>query len=70
MNKQITLSALTDELARAKTHKKDFLLQIGRIVPWGEWIRMIEPRYYYSGIEKSEEMRERFFRPARSWNEA
>ncbi len=25
---------------------------------------------YYSGIEKSEEMHERFFRSARSWNEA
>lgn len=48
MNKQITLSALTDELGQAKTRKKEFLSQIERIVPWGKWVKMIEP-YYYKG---------------------
>jgi len=46
MNKQLTLSALTDELARAKTRKKEFLEQIERIVPWGEWECIIKPHYY------------------------
>jgi IS5 family transposase len=46
MIKQITLSALTDELSQAKTHKKEFLEQIERIIPWGEWIEIIKPHYY------------------------
>lgn len=46
MNKQLTLSAIQDELAQAKTHKKEFLAQIERLVPWGEWISIIKPHYY------------------------
>ena len=48
MDKQITLSAMTDELAQAKTRKKEFLEQMNRIIPWGEWIGIIKP-YYYKG---------------------
>ena len=36
MNKQITLSTFSDELANVRTKKKEFLAQIDRIVPWGE----------------------------------
>jgi IS5 family transposase len=46
MNKQMTLSALTDELAQVATKKKDFLRQIERIIPWSEWIGIIKPHYY------------------------
>lgn len=46
MKKQITLSALTDELAQASTSKKEFLFQIERIIPWGEWLGLIKPHYY------------------------
>ena len=46
MNKQISLSALTDELAQVRTKKKEFLEQIDRIIPWGEWIALIQPCYY------------------------
>ena len=46
MNKQITLSALTDELAQVRTKKKEFLEQMDRIIPWGEWIALIQPFYY------------------------
>ena len=46
MNKQITLSALSDELAQVKTKKKEFLVQIERIVPWGKWVATIQPCYY------------------------
>ena len=46
MNKQITLSALTDELAQARTRKKEFLEQMDRIIPWSEWIGIIKPHYY------------------------
>lgn len=36
MDKQMTMSAFSDELANVRTHKKEFLVQIERIVPWGE----------------------------------
>jgi len=46
MNKQISLSALNDELAQARTKEKEFLTQIERIIPWVEWRALIEPCYY------------------------
>ena len=46
MNKQISLSTLSDELSQVRTKKKEFLEQIERIVPWGEWINLIKPCYY------------------------
>ena len=46
MNKQLSLSGLTDELAQAKTRKKKFLGQMERIIPWCEWIGIIKPHYY------------------------
>ena len=46
MNKQISLSVLTDELAQVRTRKKEFLNQIDRIIPWEEWISLIQPCYY------------------------
>ena len=46
MNKQMTISAFSDELAQVRTKKKEFLSQIERIVPWKEWLAMIQPCYY------------------------
>ena len=46
MIKQITLSELSDNLAETKTKKKEFLNRIDRIVPWDEWLKIIEPHYY------------------------
>ena len=46
MDKQITLSAFSDELANVRTKKKEFLAQIDRIVPWGKWVAEIKPCYY------------------------
>ena len=46
MNKQMSLSALSDELAQARTKKEKFLAEINRIVAWGEWISRIQPCYY------------------------
>lgn len=37
----MSLSALSDELAQMRTKKKEFLAQIDRIIPWGEWIALI-----------------------------
>ncbi len=42
----MSLSSLSDELSQARTRKKEFLAQIERIVPWGEWETMIRPCYY------------------------
>lgn len=46
MNKQLTISFWTDELAEVRTHKKEFLEQMDRLVPWGEWVKKIQPHYY------------------------
>ena len=46
MDKQMSLSALSDELAQVRTKKKGFLEQIDRIIPWGEWMALIRPCYY------------------------
>ena len=46
MNKQISMSALNDELSQVRTKKKEFLEQIERIIPWSEWIALIKPCYY------------------------
>ena len=42
----MSLSAFTDELAQVRTKKKEFLEQMNRIIPWGEWIALIQPCYY------------------------
>jgi len=46
MNKQISLSSLNDELGQVRTKKTEFLAQIERIIPWGEWMALIKPCYY------------------------
>ena len=46
MDKQMSLSALSDELAQVRTKKKEFLAQIDRIILWGEWMALIRPCYY------------------------
>ena len=39
----MTISAFSDELAQVRTKKKEFLTQIERIVPWKEWLCLIQP---------------------------
>lgn len=46
MNKQITLSMISDELAAAKTSKKEFLEKMEELIPWDEFIGIIKPIYY------------------------
>ena len=48
MDKQLTISAFSDELSQVWTKKREFLAEIDRIVPWGEWISLIR-LYYYKG---------------------
>ncbi len=44
----MSLSFVQDELAEVRTNKKAFLEQMDRLIPWGEWVKKIEP-YYYKG---------------------
>ena len=46
MDKQMSLSAFSDELSQVRTRKKEFFAQIERLVPWSEWIALIQPCYY------------------------
>ena len=46
MDKQMSLSAFSDELSQVRTKKKEFLTQIERLIPWGEWVALIKPCYY------------------------
>ena len=48
MDKQISLSYLSSELAQVRTKKKEYLARIEQIIPWGEWETMIQ-LYYYKG---------------------
>lgn len=50
MNKQMTLSMINDELAAAKTSKKDFLDKMEKLIPWSKWIEIIKPIYYKGEI--------------------
>ena len=40
------MSGLSDELAQVRITKKEFLAQIDRLIPWGEWLSIIQPCYY------------------------
>ena len=53
MDKQLSLSALSDELSQVRTKKREFLAEIDRIVPWEKWISIIKP-YYYKGERGNE----------------
>ena len=48
MIKQLSILGLADEMAQAKTRKKEFLAQMDAIIPWDEWAEIIRP-YYYKG---------------------
>ena len=42
----MSLSGFSDELAQAKTRKKEFISQMDSIIPWSEWLGIIKPHYY------------------------
>ena len=46
MNKQISMSLTQDELKEIKTHKREFLEKIEKIMPWDEFEDLIRPCYY------------------------
>ena len=48
MNKQLSLSYIADELAQVQTSKKEFLALMNSVIPWDEWLEIVQP-YYYLG---------------------
>ena len=48
MNKQMTMSLISDELRQAATPKKELLERMDRIIPWSRWTELVQP-YYYKG---------------------
>ncbi len=40
------LAEMEDELGAARTNKKEFLNRLEAIIPWEEFIKIIEPSYY------------------------
>ncbi len=46
--KQLSILGLADEMAQAKARKKEFLAQMGAIIPWDECVEFISP-YFYKG---------------------
>lgn len=46
MNREMTLAEMNDELGAARTNKKEFLEKLECIIPWTEFIKLIEPHYY------------------------
>lgn len=42
----MTLAEMKDELSAARTNKKEFLNKLEAIIPWEEFIRIIQPSYY------------------------
>lgn len=46
MERQMTLAEMSDEFGAARTNKKDFLEKMDRVIPWAEFIKIVEPHYY------------------------
>ena len=45
MDKQMTISLISDELRQAATPKKELLERMDRIIPWSRWIELVLPDY-------------------------
>ena len=46
MKKQLTMSLISDELGQASTKKKEFLGIMEKMIPWSEWVGIVQPHYY------------------------
>ena len=42
----MSMSFFRDEPAEVKTHKKEFLEQMNRLIPWSEWVGLMKPCHY------------------------
>ena len=46
VKKQLTMSLISDELGQASTKKKEFLGIMEKLIPWLEWVGIVQPHYY------------------------
>ena len=46
VKKQLTMSLISDELGQATTKKKEFLGIMEKLIPWSEWVGIVQPHYY------------------------
>ena len=46
MEQQLALAEVTDEFGAARTNKNEFLEKMDKMIPWAEFIKIIEPHYY------------------------
>ena len=46
VKKQLTMSLISDELGQASTKKKEFLGIMEKMIPWSEWVGIVQPHYY------------------------
>ena len=42
----MTLAEMNDEFGAARTNKKEFLEKMDQIIPWGEFVELVQPFYY------------------------
>ena len=42
----MTMSLISDELGQASTKKKEFLGIMEKLIPWSEWVGIVQPHYY------------------------
>ena len=46
MKKQLTMSLISDELGQASTKKKELLGIMEKLIPWSEWVGIVQQHYY------------------------
>ena len=46
VKKQLTMSLISDELGQASTKKKEFLGIMEKLIPWSEWVGIVQSHYY------------------------
>ena len=45
VKKQLTMSLISDELGQASTKKKEFLGIMAKLIPWSQWVGIVQPHY-------------------------
>ena len=46
VKKQLTMSLISDELGQTSTKKKEFLGIMEKLIPWSQWVGIVQPHYY------------------------
>ena len=46
VKKQLTMSLISDELGQASTKTNEFLGLMEKLIPWSQWVGIVQPHYY------------------------